>query len=508
MEERKFLDLDIICDQIPNEDDRKMFSEAIRCYQIGSHRAAVILAWYVTADCLSRRIDELAAENDGNAQEARTALSILNGTAKFEEVLIVQAKVCDLVDDYDEKCLRFARDTRSKCAHPTGVVPSAESVRHILHICSQIVLCRNGFRGISFIKDFVQTKLHDRHLFSNEQRIEADCKYFIEKVSERIRLQFGSEIAKHFDDSSPNWAGNALIFSKHLFSLSSPDIAKKIATKLQSIESKNRLFFSTLVGLETRISIWDEQEVNQSKAHLREALQTGKIDDFQFLAYTNLCALSILDSDDKLLVKSRLSLFSERISKYPLFQYKCAASLIDIVLDALSDTGTAREQALKSLDVFSSLEDVFTEPTIEKNDCFVDALIQENWQDENISSTWQSASSWSVSLQVALLKKTEDYILECSEDTPEDILVVFEVVESLIKRAPNLLPYEFESTIKKIIDDDLKPSWFEERGKAFRAFIGQIELLQTRHTSLLTIIATLTLPASPSEVEDEEEYEE
>ena len=179
-----------------------------------------------------------------------------------------------------------------------------------------------------------------------------------------------------------------------------------------------------------------------------------------------------------------------------------------MVLDALSDTGTTREQALKSLDVFSCLEDVFTELTIEKNDGFVDALIQENWQDENISSTWQSASSWSVPLQVALLKKTEYYLLECSEDTPDDLLVVFEVVESLIKRAPNLLPYEFESTIKKIIDHDLKPSWFEERGKAFRAFIGQLELLQTRHTSLLTIIATLTLPASPPEVEDEEEYEE
>ncbi len=507
MEERKFLDLDIICDQIPNEDDRKMFSEAIRCYQIGSHRAAVILAWSVTADCLFRRIEELAAENDGSAQKARTALNDIAGTAKFEEVLIVQAKVCDLVDDYDEKCLRFARDTRSKCAHPTGVVPSAESVRHILHICSQIVLCRNGFRGISFIRDFVKTKLHDRHLFSNEQRIEADCKYFIEKVSERIRLHFGSEIAKYFDDSSPSWAGNALIFSKHLFSLSSPETAKKIAIKLQSIEGKNRLFFSTLVGLETRVSIWDEQEVNQSKAHLREALQKGKVDDCQFLAYSNLCALSALDSDDKLLLKSRLSVFSERISKYPLFQYKYAASLIDMVLDALSDTGTAREQVLKSLVVFSCLEDVFTELTIAKNDSFVDALIQENWQDENISNTWQSANTWSVPLQVALLKKTEYYLLECSEDTPDDLLVVFEVVESLIKRAPNLLPYEFESTFKKLIDHDLKPSWFEERGKAFRVFIGQFELLQARHSSMLTIIATLTLPTLPLESEDGE-YEE
>ena len=61
-EDRKFLDLDHVCDQIVSQDDRAMFNEAIRCYQIGSHRAAVILAWCVTADCLYRRIDELANE--------------------------------------------------------------------------------------------------------------------------------------------------------------------------------------------------------------------------------------------------------------------------------------------------------------------------------------------------------------------------------------------------------------------------------------------------------------
>jgi hypothetical protein len=160
------------------------------------------------------------------------------------------------------------------------------------------------------------------------------------------------------------------------------------------------------------------------------------------------------------------------------------------------------------LEVFSCFEDVFTEQTTEKNDSFIEALIRGNWQDENISKTWQSANSWSVYLQTALLKKAEHYLFECSEDTPDDLLVVFEVVESLIKRAPNVLPDEFESTIKKIIDHDPKPSWFEERGKAFRAFIGQIKLLQTRHSSILTIIATLTLPDLPLETEDEEECEE
>ncbi|MCB1116663.1 MAG: hypothetical protein KDK71_09365, partial [Chlamydiia bacterium] len=122
MEERKFLDLDHVCDQIISKEDRLMFMEAISCYQIGSHRAAIILAWSAAADCLGRRIDELAAEGDGDAKKAQTALSRVKGKASYEETLISQAKKCELFDDYEEKCLRYARDTRSKCAHPTGVI--------------------------------------------------------------------------------------------------------------------------------------------------------------------------------------------------------------------------------------------------------------------------------------------------------------------------------------------------------------------------------------------------
>ena len=181
-EDRKFLDLDHVCDQIVSQDDRAMFNEAIRCYQIGSHRAAVILAWCVTADCLYRRIDDLANEGDGVAQQARNDLRSVVGQACYEENLIVQAKKCELFDDYEEKCLRFARDTRSKCAHPTGVIPSAEAVRNIFHICSQTVLCRDGYRGMSFVRQFVQSKLDDRHLFTDKNRVQEACRYYFGMV--------------------------------------------------------------------------------------------------------------------------------------------------------------------------------------------------------------------------------------------------------------------------------------------------------------------------------------
>ena len=61
-EAQKFLDLDMMGQAIVDEGDRSLFQEAVQCYQIGSHRAAVILTWCATADCLRRRIDDLALE--------------------------------------------------------------------------------------------------------------------------------------------------------------------------------------------------------------------------------------------------------------------------------------------------------------------------------------------------------------------------------------------------------------------------------------------------------------
>lgn len=506
MEGKKFLDLDHVCDQILDDNDRNMFNEAIRCYQVGSHRAAVILAWSVTADCLYRRINELAAENDGGAQTAKTALHGAEGTARFEEVLITHAKQCDLIDDYDEKCLRFARDTRSKCAHPTGVIPSAEAVRHILYICSQIVLCRNEFRGISFIKEFVSTKLKDRHLFSNKQRIETDCRYFLEEVPDRVKLQFGSEIVRNFDAANPVWLENVLIFLRHLFVYPNTRLLVDLARKLQGIESKNRHVFSIIVGLADQEGIWVAQEISQSKAHLREALSSGRVEQEVFRSFGNLCALSSIEDDDITLFKTRFSLLIEHISSHKFLQEKCGLTLLSLVLDALSDDESIREQVRKVLEQFSCLDFVFSEGSFDKNRSFISALIQDDWRDPNISSTWQQAGSWSPQLQSAFLSCSADYLSECSEDYPDDVLVLFEVATALANEAPGLIHGAFEQSILDVLEYRLFPSWYSEHGEAYQNFIGQVSLLKERYTALFPNVSVFELPQLTehrSELDDE-----
>jgi hypothetical protein len=505
-EDRKFLDLDHVCDQILNPDDRAMFNEAVRCYQIGSHRAAIILAWCATADCLYRRIDELASEVDEEAKNARKVLKQQKGKVSYEETLITQAKKCELFDDYEEKSLRFARDTRSKCAHPTGVVPSAETVRHIFHTCSQTVLCRNGYRGMSFIKHFINTKLDDRHLFSDKNNVSDTCKYYFDKVPVRIRPQFASIFAERvsngnvWDKCSLYWKANVLQFFRELMNNSSSDLAAKISQKFHSIESVDRLLFSVLVGLDNRENIWDDHTRNQAKAHLRDNLASGKVDQYVFQSYATLCSILEFEENDAQIFKERFSLFSKFISQHNLLQQNRRADLLSIIVDSIKDV-EYRQQALVGVSYLVSTE-LFSEET-DEIDQFVNVLIEGDWREDALSNLFLTCPDWHNPLKSSFLKRSREFLEACSEDYSEDVIILFDIADRLLYNNPMLVPPQFESTVKGLIEEDIKINWFEERGDTWRNFVGQVDLIKSRHGSQLTILSALSLP-----ILEIEEFEE
>lgn len=502
-EDRKFLDLDHVCDQIISPDDRAMFSESIRCYQIGSHRAAVILAWSTTADCLSRKIDDLASEGDVTAQKANEVLREYEGNVRYESELITQANKCGLIDDYEKRSLMFARDTRSKCAHPTGVVPSAEAVRHILHICSQTVLCREGYRGISFIKYFVQTKLDDQHLFFDKSIVSDTCKYYIDKVIVEIRPQFTTLCANKIRNSySPYWKENTIIFHKELLSRSTSELAKKIAQKFQAIEDLDNNLFSILVGLDNRDTTLDPYTRNQAKAHLRDSLRAGNVDSYVFQSYATLCSIEGFHEDDKKLFKERFLPFSKHISKHSFLQEKRRSELLSIVIGSIRD-GELRQQTLKAVTLLISTE-LFSQEG-EEIEQFIEELIESDWREET-SELLSRCSNWSDSLKVEFLKKSDNFLLHCSEDFPDDVIILFEVARSLLSENPLLLPHQFENTVKELIDGNVTMSWFEEEGIAWRHFVGQVDIMRLQYGSHLPILSTLRLPnLEPEEFDEEDE---
>jgi hypothetical protein len=84
--------------------------------------------------------------------------------------------------------------------------------------------------------------------------------------------------------------------------------------------------------------------------------------------------------------------------------------------------------------------------------------------------------------------------LECNEDYPDDILVLFEAASALANEAPGMIHGAFEQSILDILESRVSPIWYTERGSAHQSFIGQVSLLQERYNGLFPRLSEITLP--------------
>lgn len=123
-------------------------AEAIRCYNAGALRAAVVATWTAVVFDSVQKLKELEAEGSTEAvnrlQQLRTARKQRNlaQLQKLERTAIEHAfKPMELVSESDAELLNRIRDDRHKCAHPVFddfeqamFEPSAEQARaHIVH---------------------------------------------------------------------------------------------------------------------------------------------------------------------------------------------------------------------------------------------------------------------------------------------------------------------------------------------------------------------------------------
>ena len=383
------------------------------------------------------------------------------------------------------------------------VIPSAEAVRNIFHICSQTVLCRNGYRGMSFVRHFIETKLDDQYLFTDRSRIQEVSRYYLSKVPERIRPQFAVCLAKHISNSvTTHWKNNALNFFKVLISDSSDDLALKISQKLQPTEAIDKTLYSVFVGLDQREHLWDPHSKSQAKAHLRDTLTTGRINSHVFESYGNLCTVTDLENEDKELIKERFSNISEHISRHTVFIGSKQKEILSLTIEAIQDD-QYRQQVLENITCLIP-STLFIHESEEIGQ-FIDELIESDWREDSISDLFLRCSDWTDVLKVCLLKKSERFLEECSEDYPDDLLYLFVAAKGLISSNPTLLPSEFESAIRRIIEGEQDPVWFTEIGSTFLNFVGQIDLIRTQHGVHLPVLSSLTLPPTESEELEEDE---
>ena len=503
-ETTKFQDLDMVANSVLDENDRSIYIESIRCYQIGSHRAAVILVWSATAECLRRRINELAAEGDSFAQESAIELNKVDGQAVYEENLIANAKKCELIDDFDEKSLKYVRDMRSKCAHPTGFVPSAEAVRHVLYICSHTVLCQRGYRGISFLKNVVTIQFDDQHFLPDESKVRDHCIAIIRKVPKRLWPQFTSIAAIERPKSPPEiWRNNAIKFFRVLLVESDDGTARQIAAGMQGFEAGAVDFFPILVGLDPRVNkFWDEQKRAQARSRLRSTTAI-KVTKDEVSAWATLCAADGLDEEDKALIRQQLHAISRFLIFEQNFLEQRRNDLCDLLIEMLFDDNLSNKAALACRSLFSS-SSLFDEAN-DKSYTIVEEVIRRYSDEEKYREIFDIVPKWADALLEQLLILSEDYLLECSEDHPENVNIIVDAAREYARRTPPHIPVEFTSASNRVLHGELCPEWSSKASVLGTTFRSQLSLLLDRYSDVFPEIdrALLTLPSETEEVNEE-----
>jgi hypothetical protein len=485
-EARKFLDLDMVSQAILDEGDRSLLDEAIQCYQIGSHRASVILAWCATADCLRRHILELAAEGDTQAQQAQAELKLLEGQSSYEEKLIVSARKCELIDDYDDKSLRFARDTRSQCAHPTGVIPSAEAVRHIIFICTQCVLNRRGYRGMSFVADVVTTQFDDRHFLPEEKKLRDHCRAIFEKVPTRLWPQFARIAAqKRPGPQSDVWQGNATAFFRALISRSEDQTAKQIASALQGFEPMAPDFFAALVGIDPRVTkFWDEQKRAQARARLIAA-SAVKITPDIVHSWAMICAADgFLEADCNLLRQKLGSIAKYLATEEPILVNR-RDDLLQLLQEMLLDDATADQAAIALPHLMASK---LFESGSDALQVIVESAIERFSRDERYRRIVEKVSESSTAFLIGFLEEAELFLNECADENADDVLILFEAAGELGRRAPIEAPPSFSEALNRVLKKEILPQWSVSTSEVGRAFHTQLSLLLRQHQATFPTI--------------------
>jgi hypothetical protein len=502
-EAQRFLDLDMIAQTIPDGGDRNLFLEAVQCYQIGSHRAAVILTWCASANCLRRRIHDLSSEGDTEAQQAESDLQKVEGQSSYEGRLIDSARKCELIDDFEKKCLLFARDSRSQCAHPTDVVPSAEAVRYILYVCTQYVLSRRGYRGIAFIRDTVTTQFHDQHFLPNDQKATEHCHAIINKVPTRLWPQF-ARIAAH-ERPGPHtgtWQKNAITFFRVLLAKADDSTAQHVANGFQGFEAAAPEFFAILVGIDVRVaSFWDGQKRAQARARLIESSST-KISAENVRSWAVICAADGLEDSDLNLLRQKFGVLARFFSEETEFLVKRRQEVLLLIKEMLTDDEKSDQAVIGLGHLLGSL--LFEEMS-EPMQAIMEALISRFIREERCRLLMESTGRWTTSLLHILLELSERFLGECSEDNPEDVTILLDAARELGRRSPLEIPETFPDVANRVLRGELFPEWKSIDSQVGSFFRSQLALLLQQDRDKFPTIEDALITSSEHEENTENE---
>jgi hypothetical protein len=178
-------DLETSTHTILNATDKEYMLEAIRCYNSGSYRAAVVLSFATGISNLLEKAMEFKASRLATSLQNTKLQSIeqlVINQKSYEEDLLKFALETSLITSAEHKKLEILQKTRHLCAHPSGHSGRAEEARDSIITIIDSLLSKPfsvGLAGVEALLDSLKssTFFYDRNIDTDvDQTIQSEIR--------------------------------------------------------------------------------------------------------------------------------------------------------------------------------------------------------------------------------------------------------------------------------------------------------------------------------------------
>jgi len=196
--------LEDLLNDVRDRDSRRYLDEAIRAYNVGAFRAAIVATWVTVAFDLIGKIRQLAATGDAAANDFIRRLDQAiesDATSRLlaieRELLTAAQQTFEFIERRELKTLERLRDDRHVCAHPAFVrpgevlEPTPEMVRAHIATAVDAVLSKSATPGRLAVERFRQEIARD----SFPRELDALTRYLRDRFFEPGKSSLRSGLA-------------------------------------------------------------------------------------------------------------------------------------------------------------------------------------------------------------------------------------------------------------------------------------------------------------------------
>jgi hypothetical protein len=281
------------------------------------------------------------------------------------------------------------------------------------------------------------------------------------------------------------WLRNATTFFRELLSKANDGVAKQIASALQGFEAGSADFFAGLVGLDERVSLfWDEQKRAQARARLL-AVSAARITPEAVHSWAVICAADGLQEADRELLRQKFGYIAKYLVGEKSFLKERRTELLQLLQSTLLEGATSVQAAIALNHLVGS--DLFSEAS-EYAQIVVETLIERFGRDDRYRGILQEMPQWTSALLKTFLEQTELFLAECSDENPDDVLILFDAAREVCRRAPHQIPDAFSIAVNRLLKKQTLHEWADAASSSGRVFHTQLSLLIQQNKAALPAI--------------------